>query len=49
MGAGNAYLWITNPTRSSLSVTARLSATITRFKSAEDVWGKLKIAIDGAK
>ena len=46
-GAGGAYLWVTNPTRASQSVTASLSANAGSFKSAEDIWGKLHVTLDG--
>ena len=46
-GAGGAYLWVTNPTRASQSITASLSANAGSFKSAEDIWGKLHVTLDG--
>lgn len=46
-GTGGAYLWVTNPTRSSQTVTVSLSSEARGFKSAEDIWGKQPIKLDG--
>ena len=48
-GAGGNYLWITNPTRSSKSVTVKLAPSAGSFKSGEDIWGKQAVTLDGGK
>jgi beta-galactosidase len=47
-GAGGAYLWVTNPTRSGQKVTVTLTPDSGSYKAAEDLWGKLEVALDGA-
>jgi beta-galactosidase len=47
-GAGGAYLWVTNPTRSGQQVTVTLSPDSGTYKAAEDLWGKLEVTLDGA-
>jgi beta-galactosidase len=46
-GTGGAYLWVTNPTRDGQTVTVNLSADAGSFKTAEDIWGRQGVAIQG--
>jgi beta-galactosidase len=46
-GSGGNYLWVTNPTRNNQKATVTLGAALGNFKSAEDIWGKLNIKLDG--
>jgi len=44
-GAGGTYLWVTNPARTSATVT--VSPEIRTFTGAEDVWGDSRVAVQG--
>ena len=44
-GAGGAYLWVTNPTHDTHTVTIRLAPDTADFSSAEDIWGNQKIVV----
>ncbi len=46
-GAGGTYLWVTNPTRDTRSVRIRLAPNAGNFTSAEDVWGKQQVMLEG--
>jgi beta-galactosidase len=46
-GAGGNYLWVTNPTRNSVTVSVELSAAAGDYSNAEDIWGNQKVQLDG--
>ena len=46
-GAGGTYLWVTNPTRNSRTVKIQLASSAGNFTSAEDIWAKQPVALDG--
>jgi beta-galactosidase len=48
-GAGGAFLWVTNPTRTRQTVTVQLSPHAGSFKSAADIWGKQNVTLDGSQ
>jgi beta-galactosidase len=46
-GAGGSYLWVTNPTRESKTVTVSLSQAAEEFTTGEDIWGGQGVAVGG--
>jgi len=45
-GAGGTYLWVTNPTPDTRTVTVRFAPDTANFMSAEDIWGNQKTIVD---
>jgi len=45
-GAGGAYLWVTNPTRESRTVTVKIALSKGNYSAGEDIWGNQKVALD---
>lgn len=48
-GPGGNYIWLTNPTRTSVTTTISIGEQGPRFHAAEDVWGNRGIAVNGQK
>ena len=46
-GAGGTYLWVTNPTHDRRSVRLRLTPSAGNFTTAEDIWGKQQVVLEG--
>lgn len=46
-GQGGAYLWIINPTRDTRSVRIKIAPNAGNFTSAEDIWGKQQVMLEG--
>jgi beta-galactosidase len=46
-GAGGNYLWLINPTRKPRTVKVSCAADIVKFASAEDLWGRQAVTLDG--
>jgi beta-galactosidase len=44
-GAGGSYLWVTNPTRDSRTVSVSLSQAAGEFTTGEDIWGGQGVAV----
>ena len=48
-GGGGAYLWVTNPTRESQTVTIEISQERGTYTSGKDLWENQNVALDGHK
>jgi beta-galactosidase len=46
-GNGGTYLWVTNPMREERAVKIEIALAAGSFTSAEDIWGKKQVALDG--
>jgi beta-galactosidase len=46
-GAGGTYLWVTNPTRTALTVSASLNPGLGKFSTGVDEWGNLDVKLSG--
>jgi beta-galactosidase len=46
-GSGGSYLWVTNPTRKSSTVTVSIAQAAGSFGSGRDIWGDQKVTLDG--